>query len=234
MTESPELTVIFPAYNEQEGLEHTIRRAMAALDEVVPSYEILIVNDCSRDATGKIADRLASEHPSIRVLHNSENLRQGGSLLKAFPMCRGRLIVHNGVDYPFDLLDLRLMLPLMEHAHIVVAARATSGGQGAYRVVISGINRALLRLLFGLPISDYNFVQLYRREIMDDIRPDSASTGFLTPEMLIRAHDLGYQIREVTVPYHPRVTGVATAGRPAVIYQSLRDLLRFWWRRRAR
>lgn len=232
MSTSPELTVIFPAYNEQEGLEDTIGRAMEALDKVVPSYEILIVNDCSKDATGEIADRLAEQFPTVRVIHNEVNLRQGGSLLKAFPEARGRLVIHNGVDYPFDLVDLRLMLPLMEQAHIVVAARASSGGQGVYRALISGVNRALLRVLFGLPISDFNFVQLYRREVLDEIRPDSASTGFLTPEMLIRAHDLGYRLEEVTVPYHPRLTGVATAGRPGVVLESLRDLLRFWWSRR--
>lgn len=232
MTPSPELTVIYPAYNEEEALEQTIRVSVEALTEVVESFEILLINDCSSDSTGEIADRLQDTYPSVRTSHNAINLGQGGTLLNAFQEAKGKLVIHNGVDYPFDLRDLDKMLPLINEFDIVVAARETTGGHGLYRVVLSKLNRALLRMLFWLPISDYNFVQLYRREVLLEIRPDSHSTGFLTPELLIRAHDRGYTIREVTVPYHARLTGVATAGRPKVIYESLRDLLRFWWRRK--
>jgi glycosyltransferase involved in cell wall biosynthesis len=225
------ISVIFPCYNEELVLEETIIRALGSLREQFNAFEVILVNDASRDTTPALCDRLAAAHSEIRVLHNPRNIGQGASIVRGFREARYPLVLHNGVDYPFDLADLRIMMPLLSEADIVVAARRARPGYSPYRIIASFVHRTLLHLLFPLKLSDYNFVQLYPRSVWEDINVEARSTAFLTPEALIRAHDMGYRVREVEIEYHARTAGVATAGRPKVIIASLRDMLRFWWRR---
>lgn len=226
-----EVSVIFPCYNEEKNIERTIARALDALQKQCDAFEIILVDDASRDKTPAICDRLSSAHPAIRVIHNSRNMGQGASIVEGFQQARYNLVLHNAMDYPFDLADLRKMIPALQRADIVVAARSSRAGYSAYRVLTSIVHRKLLHLFFPLRLTDYNFVQIYPRSVWESIRVEARSTAFLTPEALIRAHDLGYRVEEVEIEYHARTAGVATSGRPKVIVASLCDMLRFWWKR---
>ncbi len=225
------ISVVFAAYNEEKNAAATIARALEALRAQFENFEILIVEDASRDATAAICDRLAAAHPEIRVLHNPKNMGQGASLVRGFEAARYELVTHNAMDYPFDLRDLAVMLPLLNEADIVVASRRSRAGYSPYRVLTSAVHRTLLHLLFPLRLRDYNFVQVYPRAVWRAVKVEARSTAFLTPEALIRAHDLGYRVKEVEIEYHPRTAGVATSGKPKVILHTLGDMVRFWWKR---
>jgi len=227
-----EISVVFAAYNEEKNVESAIGRALDAMRPQFSTFEIIVVDDASTDSTGALCDRLAAGHPEVRVLHNPKNLGQGASLVRGFREARYDFVIHNAMDYPFDLRDLSRMTPLLEKADIVVAARRSREGYSAYRVLTSVVHRTLLHLLFPLHLRDYNFVQLYRRSVWETVKVEARSTAFLTPEALIRAYDLGYRIEEVEIEYYPRTAGVATSGKPKVILHSLGDMFRFWWKRR--
>lgn len=227
-----ELTVIFPAYNEEAGIVEAMERSLAALRKHVHAFEVIIVDDGSQDATGRLADEVAAKHPEIRVLHNERNLGAGASYVRGLQHARGELVMHNGIDCPFDLDDLPKLLGRVGDADIVVATRTGRTGYSAFRVLTSVVNVTLLNLLFGLRVSDYNFTQLYRKKVLDSVKVESTSTAFVTPETIIRAHDLGFRIQQVPVQYHARRTGVATSGSLRVIASSIRDMLRFWLQRR--
>ena len=226
-----EISVIYPGYNEEESIRGTILRSLEALRPRFERFEIIIVDDCGRDATGRIADELAAQHPEIVVLHNPRNMGQAESILRGFRHARYPLVTHNGMDYVFDLCDLDRMLPLLAEADIVVAVRQQRAGYSSYRKLISHINLGMLHLFFDLRLSDYNFIQIYPKSYLDRVEPISRSAGFVTPELLFRAHDMGLRVKEVKIPYHARTTGVATAGNPRIVLASLKDLLRFWWLR---
>ena len=226
-----QISVIFPAFNEERNIRRTMERAIEAMRSLGSEFESLVIDDASRDRTGQIADELARVYREIRVLHNPRNVGQGGSIVRGFREARYRWVIHDAMDYPFDLADLTTMLPLTSQSDIVVAVRDGHAGYTTSRKVISWVNRRLLRILFGLKLRDYNFVQLYRREVWQKIQVESRSTAFLTPEALIRAHDMGFRITEVAARYLPREEGVATSGSFRVIFRSLRDMLQFWWRR---
>jgi glycosyltransferase involved in cell wall biosynthesis len=224
------ISVIFPAYNEQTSIERTMQRSLEALGSQFEQFEIIIVDDASRDRTGEIADQLAAAHPEIRVIHNAKNMGSGASLMVGVSAAQYDLVTHNAMDYPFDLRDLAKMLPLLKEADVVVAVRTRRAGYTLYRKFISFVNVTLLNLLFGMRLKDYNFVQLYRREALEAASPQTRSTGFVTPEILIRSHDKGFRIRQVPIDYHPRTDGVATSGSWRVIWSSTRDMLKFWWK----
>ena len=225
------ISVIFAAYNEEMNIVTTMEKALAAMRGLGRDFEIIIVDDRSKDRTGLLADGLAAAHPEIRVLHNDRNMGQGASLVRGFQQARYELVIHDAMDYPFDLRDLPKLLQYCGEADIIAATRTSRAGYSFYRVLTSMVHKHLLHLLFPLKLNDYNFVQIYPRSVWDAIRVEARSTAFLTPEAMIRAHDMGYRVKEVAVEYHPRLVGEATSGNPKVILHSLRDMFSFWWKR---
>jgi len=226
------ITVIFPAYNEEQNIRSAIARAVEAMRPRFHVFELLIINDGSKDRTGEIADALAGTYPEVTVIHHRQNLGLGETLYRGFQCARGELVIQNAMDYPLDLRDLDGMIPLLEEADVIVAVRKAYAGYSPYRKLTSRVNRFILRWLFDPKLRDYNYTQLFKREVLSAARPTSRSTVFIAPEIIIRAYELGFRVRELDVDYHPRVFGEATSGKPKVILRSLRDMFMFWIRRK--
>lgn len=230
-TTTNEISVVFPAYNEEGNLDATMQKSLAALAALFTRFEIIVVNDASTDATGQMADALAARHPEIRVIHQPHNQGAGAALLRGLQEARYALVAHNGMDYPFDFNDLRLMLPLLETADVIVAVRKQRAGYTAYRVLTSVVNLALINLLFGLRLRDYNFIQLYKRTVLEAVPHHARSAAFVTPETIIGAHDRGFRVAEIEIEYHKREQGSSVCGSLRVVTSSLRDMLACWWSR---
>ena len=225
------ITVIFPAYNEQENIRRTIERSIEAMSPRFATFELLIIDDGSRDSTGVIAEELARSYPEVTVLRNERNMGLGEALYRGFLCAKGELVIQNAMDYPLDLRDLDKLLPVLEEADVVVAVRKAYAGYTPYRRLTSKVNRAVLRLLFEPKLRDYNYTQLFKKEVLKAARPTSRSAVFIAPEIIIRAHELGFRIKEVEIDYHPRIAGDATSGKPRVILRSVRDMFAFWVKR---
>jgi glycosyltransferase involved in cell wall biosynthesis len=221
------LSVVFPAYNEEGNIERTIPLAVAELRAMVGRFEIILIDDCSRDNTYAIAQELARQYPEIRASKNEVNLRQGGTLERGFAMAALDLVTHNAMDYPFHFADLpRLLEPFEQSpaADVVVAARKTYPGTSAVRRFVSATNRAIIRALFATRFHDYNFIQIYRRSILTGQRRLSTATSFITPEIIVRAHRDGFRVVEVEVDYHRRERGTPSSANAKNIKQALRDM----------
>jgi len=222
------LSVILPVYNEAALVDRAIRRSVISLRQMVGRFEVLLVDDCSTDETGTVADAVAREFPDVRVIHNPRNLRQGGSLRMAFPLARYDLVTHNAIDYPFDFEDLPTVLEQFPAADVVVVTRRSYPGVTAMRRFVSWGNRALIRALFGLSISDYNFVQVFKRQFLMNDESFSAGTAFITVERILRAHHAGARVVAVEAEYHRRPSGTSTSGNWRTVRDSLRDIVRLW------
>lgn len=230
MTRFPDLSlsVVLPVYNEAALVNRAVRRSVSSLRQMVGRFEILLINDCSTDDTGAVADAVAREFPEVRVVHNRHNLRQGGCLQMALPLASCDLVTHNAIDYPFDFDDLPAVLERFPAADVVVVTRRSYPGVGAARRFVSWGNRTLIRTLFGLRISDYNFVQVFKRQFLMNDESFSAGTAFITVERILRAHHAGARVVAVEAEYHRRPSGASTSGNWRTVRDSLRDIARLW------
>lgn len=222
------LSVILPVFNEAGLVDGAVRRSVSSLRRVVDRFEILLIDDCSIDGTGAAADAVACEFPEVRVIHNPRNLRQGGCLQMAFPLARHDLVTHNAIDYPFDFDDLPDVLKEFPRADVVVVTRRAYPGVTPMRRFVSWGNRTLIRALFGLRISDYNFVQVFKRQFLMNDESFSAATAFITVERILRAHHAGARVVAVEAEYHRRPSGASTSGNWRTVRDSLRDIVRLW------
>src|SRR3954447_11118085 len=141
-------------------------------------------------------------------------------------MAKMELVTHNAMDYPFHFADLPQLLVHFPQADVVVASRKTYPGTTAPRRFVSWTNRTLIRGLFGTRIKDYNFIQIYKKSVLEAQRPISTATSFLTPEKIIRAHRAGMKVVEVEVDYHRREVGTPSSANMKNIKQAMRDMVR--------
>jgi glycosyltransferase involved in cell wall biosynthesis len=222
------LSVVMPAYNEEANIERTVPRAIASLRAMVGTFELILIDDCSRDRTAELARGLAAQYPEIRFEQNPTNLRQGGTLERGFALARHDLVTHNAMDYPFDFDALPELLVHVPDADVIVASRQSYPGITPARRFVSFANRALLRVLFGARVHDYNFIQIYRRSVIRDLPSFSTATSFITAEKIIRASHGGLRVVEVPVRYLPRVAGTPSSANWHNIRAALRDMGRLW------
>jgi glycosyltransferase involved in cell wall biosynthesis len=225
---APELTILIPAYNEAENLPEALPTICDAARAQARSFEVVVVDDGSTDSTAAIVRELAGRHPGVRLVQHERNLGPGSGIPTGLREARGDFVIFIPADIAIDLSELhRYLEPARAGADVVVGLRSDRRDYSFYRKINSYGYIALVKLLYGMPQAQFNYVHLYRRRIFERIEVESRSV-FVTAEILIKARDLGYAIAEVEIGYVPRVKGTASCGRPRVVARTGGDLLRFW------
>lgn len=225
---NPQFSLIIACYNEEESLEKTIKESVSVLKNLFKNFEIIIIDDDSFDKTFELATRLKKKFTSVKVIKNPINLGQGISFLIGLKEAKGDIVMQNGADRPFDIVDLKIILPLFPNNDIVVVERTNRFAYPFWRKLTSWGNNLLRLLFFGSQFSDLNFVQIYKREVTKDIKVLSRSAAFTTQELVLRAKQKGYKITEVRLPYHKRVGGEAHHGKKRDILWAFIDMINFW------
>lgn len=224
-----DLSVVIPCYNEEKGVASAIERTCTALRRLGISFELIIVNDGSKDDTLRVAEEAARQFPETRVLSHTPNRGASRANWRGLEEARGDVVMHNGADLPFDPADTKVVLDaIADGADVVVVERAHREAYGLVRKVVSWGNVTVLRTLFGTPYHDHNFVQGYRRDVLRDVRPITFGISTLTPELIIRAIRKGYRVVSVTCEYHKRDTGKSSIRTKNVV-EAVTNLSRLWW-----
>lgn len=229
------LTLFFPMWNEEEMIERTVSAAREIGEELVLSgriadYEILLVDDCSTDATGEIADRLAKDDEHLRVVHHAVNQKLGGSIRTGLAEATGDLVLYTDADMPFDLTQLHKALRLAEiyDADIVSAYRHDRTGEGAKRALYSYVYNTLAKLLLRLKMRDVNFAfKLIRRRVLQHLELRSGGS-FIDVELLAKSQRMGFHIIQFGVDYFPRARGTSTLSSPKVIVDIVREFIELY------
>jgi glycosyltransferase involved in cell wall biosynthesis len=219
------ISVFFPCYNEQENVERTVEKALDVLKKLNADFEVIIVDDGSSDATGRIADEIARQHGRVKVVHHPHNLGYGAALQSGFKTAAKELVFYTDGDGQFDIAEMPPLLDLMEQYDIVSCYRLNRRDP-----IIRKINgwcwTKLVCLLFGLRIRDIDCAfKLYKREIFDKI--ELSSTGALIDaEILARAARAGYRITQKGVHHYPRTAGVQSGANIRVILRAFKELFK--------
>ncbi len=219
-----EITVFFPFYNEERNIENTTREAVKTLERLGLDYEIILVDDGSRDRTGELADALAAQNQRIRVIHHGRNRGYGAALQSGFRNATKEWVFYTDGDLQFDISQIELLLPMARDWDIVNGYRMKRQDNVARLLYSSGWNWLVKRVLrFKVKDVDSAF-KLYRREIFSRIEMKSTST-FIDAEILARAAHAGYSIGHVGVRHLPRRAGKARGASPKVVFGAFKELL---------
>ncbi|MCL5091191.1 MAG: glycosyltransferase family 2 protein [Patescibacteria group bacterium] len=229
MEKLKELSLFFPAYNEEANLEETVEKAIPVLKQVAQKYEVIIIDDGSKDKTGEIADKLAKKYSFIKVIHHRPNRGYGGALKAGLYGSKYEWIVFTDADGQFDFSEITKFIEKQREtdADLVIGyylKRAVS----RTTILTSKLWELVVFLMFGLKVTDTDCgFKLFRKEIFGKIPKLESERGpFITSEYLIKAKAAGFKMAEVGVHHYPRKGGKATGRSMKVIMTGFSDLFR--------
>jgi glycosyltransferase involved in cell wall biosynthesis len=221
------LSVVLPAFNEEENIEAVVRKCVAYLETRVPEYELLVVNDGSHDRTGEILNRLTAELPRLRPVHHPQNRGYGSALRSGFEAATKRFVFYMDGDGQFDIHDLDVVLPLaIDDDHIVTGFRIERRDPFIRRLNAKLFGGWLVRVMLNVRVRDLNCAfKLIPKKVLNAITLESTG-ALINAEMYGRAVRKGFGIREVGVHHYPRTAGVQTGAHLSVIIKAFYDLFR--------
>jgi len=222
-----ELSVFFPAYNEERNIENTLLKAKGTLEAVAGAWEIIVVNDGSNDRTAEIAQELAKKDKRIRVV-NQANAGYGGALKTGFRNAKFAWVAFADSDGQFNFSELSKFLEHKDEADLVLGYRINRADSFSRKVFTFGWS-TLARILLGLDVRDYSCgFKLIKKEVFASIQPLVGEEKVTQIEMLVKAKRMGYKFFEVGVRHYPREFGKQTGANLRVVFRSILDLFKLW------
>lgn len=223
------LSLILPAHNEQDNIEIVIRRALEVLPRHTETFEIIPVNDGSRDATGRILDHMALQDDRIRPVHHPVNRGYGGALKSGFAASRYDYVMFMDADRQFDIADIQRLAPFIP-THDIVAGFRMERSDPIHRRIFAEIFNLTVRILFGVHLRDLDCAfKVFHGEQLRSL--DLTTSGALiNAEMQAKLRRQGASLQQVGVPHYPRVAGTATGGSLRVILRAMKETIQLWLR----
>jgi dolichol-phosphate mannosyltransferase len=223
------LSLVLPAYNEEAGIGQAVAEADDALAALTADYEILVVDDGSRDGTAAAVEALLRERSRVRLLRHDHNRGYGAALRTGFEAARFERVAFTDADCQFHLEDLGRLLPHSERCPVVAGYREGRQDPWRRRFLSRGYN-LLVRALLGTRVRDCDCaLKVFRRDALSGLLPE-ADGFFVNAEMLARARQQRLAVAEVGVRHRPRRRGHSKVSLWEVP-RTLAKLLPFWWSR---
>jgi glycosyltransferase involved in cell wall biosynthesis len=227
----PSLSVFFPAYNDSPSLPGLLRRTFSTLDQHVEDYEVIVVDDGSRDRTAEVIEELCREYsPWLRVVTHARNRGYGGALRSGFAAAQKEFVFYTDGDGQYDVGELPRLLELVGPSTGLVNGYKLERHDPRHRVWIGSIYNFCARLLFRIRIRDIDCdYRLIRRALLETIRLTSTS-GTICVELVRKLELSGCQVMEVGVHHYPRLHGRSQFFRFRSLAVTFLQLLRLWVR----
>jgi glycosyltransferase involved in cell wall biosynthesis len=228
----PGLSVFLPCHNEADNLVRVVDNFRSQLDRFASIYEIIIVDDGSRDRTGEIADRLAAADPHIKVVHHPANRGYGGAVISGLQAATLPYVLLCDGDGQFDAGEIAHLLPKVPRFD-VVAGRRVKRADRLMRRLNGQAWTTLVRLLFGVKVSDVDCgFKLFKREFTRDLQLN-ARGAMISTELMVKVANRGACICEVDVGHLPRLAGEQSGANLRVITRAFAELFRLYGELRA-
>jgi len=229
-----ELSVFFPTYNEEANLENTITKALPVLKKIALKYEIIIVNDGSKDNTLPIAQALQKKYPKIiRIITHSPNRGYGAAFKSGLYGSKYEWIIFTDADGQFDFSEATKLIEKQRQTKAdLVIGYYLKRAVPMLRIIGSKFWEWTVFFMFGMKVTDTDCgFKLISKKVADTVKNIEAERGpFANSEFLIKSKKSGFKIVEIGVHHYPRTAGVATGVKLNVILAGFKDLIRLWYK----
>jgi glycosyltransferase involved in cell wall biosynthesis len=221
------LSVFFPAYNEEANVENMIRQAQKVLPEIATEWEIIPVNDGSKDKTGEIIDRLAKSDSKIHPIHHEKNKGYGGAVISGYNAAKYDFVFFTDGDLQFDLREITLLIEKLDEGDLILGFRKNRKDSWL-RKLNAFLWGSLVKLLFGFKVRDVDCAfKMLKRKVVDKV-PLTAGGAMVSTELLAKAWKEKFRFVEVGVNHYPRTAGSQTGAKFSVILRAFKELFKLY------
>jgi glycosyltransferase involved in cell wall biosynthesis len=223
------LSLVLPAHNEEENIRVVVEQALEVLPKFTSQFEIIVVNDGSRDHTAEIIDDLAANDSRVRAIHHKRNKGYGGALTTGFQATTCDFVMFMDSDRQFDINDIALLAPFVGKYDIVAGVRLERNDP-FHRRLFAQVFNLTVRVLFGVHLHDIDCAfKIFRGDLLRSMEL-TAPGALINTEIQAKARRQGATVEQVGVHHYPRVAGEASGGSPKVIFRAMRETILLWWR----
>src|SRR4030095_4436402 len=213
------LSVILPAFNEEANIRAVVEDAYRNIPKFASIFEIIVVNDGSKDRTGEICDRLTEEFSDVRVVHHVRNRGYGAALKSGIERARYDLIFFTDADGQFDLKDVAALLEHTDPYDIVAGYRARREDP-PHRLLFAWGWNILVRIVLGVRIRDIDCAfKVFNRRVFNKVQIQSVG-AMVNTEIFAQISRFGMTVKEMPVSHFPRRHGESTGGNVAGIMKA--------------
>ena len=229
------LTIFFPAYNDAGTIPSMVIGAVMTARTLTDDFEVVVVNDGSRDSTGPVLEELARMCPSLRVVTHPENRGYGAALRTGFASATKEFVFYTDGDAQYDPRELSELWVRMTPGVDLVNGYKISRSDPLHRIIIGRLYHHTVRALFGLRVRDVDCdFRLMRRSIFDRVHLEKSS-GVICLELMKKVQDAGGRIVEAPVHHFHRAYGTSQFFNFPRIARTLLDIAQLWtvlvWRK---
>ena len=225
------LSVFFPAFNDAPSLPALLDKTFLTLANTVADYEVIVVNDGSRDETAALLQALANRYePHLRIVTHPTNRGYGAALRSGFRAATKDFVFYTDGDGQYDPSELPLLLQRLGPKTGLVNGYKIERHDPAHRVWIGGVYNFCARLLFRIRIRDVDCdFRLIRRSLLENIALTSTS-GTICVELVRKLEQTGCEIAEAPVHHFARLHGQSQFFRLRPLVETFRQLFQLWMR----
>src|SRR6478672_6690939 len=225
------LSLVLPAHNEEPNIRAVVEEAAQVLPTAFTNYEIVVVNDGSKDRTLEIAQSLAIENPHVQVVNHPVNRGYGAALTSGFNAATGDYIMFMDSDRQFDINDIHNLTPYVEDYDIVAGYRIKRNDP-AHRLLNAKLFGFAVMLMFDIHVRDLDCAfKVFHADVLRGINLESPG-ALINTEILAKARAQGRTLTEVGVNHYPRLEGEQSGASVKVVVRAFREILRLCWRMR--
>jgi len=223
----PGISIFFPAFNEEKNIQTTVSAALSIASSTFDDFEIIIVDDGSSDKTPEMIDSLARSNARVKAVHHPVNMGYGAAVRTGFAKASKELVFYTDGDGQFDISEIKLLLPLIKEADLVIGYRIKRSDP-FHRWLFAKLWGTFIAVLFNMWVKDTDCAfKLIKRKVIESL--DLKSNGaFISAELLIKAKKKGFKIRQVGVHHYPRKEGKQTGANIKVILKAFYELFKLW------
>lgn len=227
----PELSIFFPFWNEEKNIEKVIKNAIPVASQIAEKWEIIMVDDGSRDHTLQIAQKLAGKNKNLRIITHFPNRGYGAALKEGLSKSKYNYIIFTDGDGQFDISESDKFADAILKSDIVIGFRKKRNDSKLFkRLLLMNLLKIWDLILFHFYFKDIDCgFKMFTRESLNRIGPLRSEGAMITTEILAKAKKKKLKITEIGVSHYPRTEGAQSGANFPVILRAVLESLQLWY-----
>jgi glycosyltransferase involved in cell wall biosynthesis len=226
-----ELSIFFPFWDEEENIERVVRDAVKVAQSVASKWEIIMIDDGSKDRTHEIVKSLSRQDSRLRVVHHPINRGYGAALRSGLEAAKYDFIVFTDGDGQFDFSEVIKFLEKIENADLVIGFRKKRSDKNlGKRLLLMNLLKVWDLILFKFYFRDIDCgFKMFKREAIEKLVPLRSEGAMITTEILAKAKRKKLKIAEVGVAHYPRLKGHQSGANFPVVIRAILESFVLWY-----